>query len=118
MYTVKMSEAELMQLPKRDVRCFIGGEKMETPVKSGNLTIGMTEVPAHTDMIPHAHETEEEIIFVIAGTGEVIIGGVAEPIGPFTAVKFPVCLEHQVRNTGDETLRFVFVFDCVFSFGR
>jgi len=118
MYTVKLNEAELMQLPKRDVRCYIGGEKMKTAVKSGTITMGMTEVPALSDMIPHSHETEEEIIFVLEGTGEVIIGGVTEQIEPYTAVKFPVGTLHQVRNTGDSLLRFVFMFDCEFSFGR
>ena len=118
MYTVKMNEAELMRLPMRDVRCFIGGEKMDTPVKSDQITMGMTEVPGGTDMIPHTHAIEEEIIFVLEGTGEVIIGGVTEALEPFTAAKFPVGVEHQVRNTGDSMMRFVFMFNPVFSFGR
>ena len=118
MYTVKMDQAELMRLSKRDVRCFIGGDKMNTPVKSEHITMGMTEVPANTDMLPHTHETEEEIIFVVEGAGEVVIGGVTEQIEPFTAVKFPVGLEHQTRNTGSAPLKFVFIFNPVFSFGR
>lgn len=118
MYTVKKKQAELMKLPKRDVWCFIGTEKMDTPVKSNNITMGMTEVPAHVDMIPHMHETEEEIVFIIEGTGEVTVGGVTESLEPFTAVKFPVGVEHQVRNTGDTAMKFVFMFNPVFSFGR
>jgi len=118
MYTVKFDQAELMQLPKRDVRCYIGSEKMETPVKSERITMGMTEVPPGTDMIPHMHEIEEEIIYVMEGTGTVTIGGVTETIEPLTAAIFPVGLEHQVKSTGDVPLRFVFMFSPVFNFGR
>ena len=118
MHTVKINEAELMRLPKRDVRCFIGGEKMNTPVKSDYMTMGMTEVPAETDMIPHTHEIEEEIIFIIEGIGEVTVGGVTETLEPYTAVKFPIGVEHQVRNTGNSAMKFVFMFSPVFNFGR
>jgi len=118
MYTVKRDQAELMQLPKRDVRCFIGPDKMNTPVKSKHMTMGMTEVPAHVDMLPHLHDEEEEIIFIIEGTGEVTVGGVTETLEPFTAVKFPVTVEHQVRNTGDTVMKFVFMFNPPSTFGR
>ena len=118
MHTVKINQAELMQLPNRDVRCFIGTEKMDTPVKSDHITMGMTVVPANIDMIPHTHEAEEEIIFIIEGTGTVTVGGVTETLEPFTAVKFPIGVEHQVCNTGDTPMKFVFMFNPVFSFGR
>ncbi|MDR0294156.1 MAG: cupin domain-containing protein [Oscillospiraceae bacterium] len=118
MNTVRKNQAELMKLPQRDVWCFIGTEKMDTPVKSDHITMGMTEVPARVDMIPHTHETEEEIVFIIEGTGEVTVGGVTEPLEPFTAVKFPVGVEHQVRNTGGGVMKFVFMFNPAFSFGR
>ena len=118
MYTVKIGQAELMRLPMRDVRCFIGGEKMETPVRSDRMTMGFTEVPAQTNMVPHIHDAEEEIIFITEGMGEVTVGGVTEMLEPYTAVKFPVGVEHQVRNTGTVDMKFVFMFSPAFSFGR
>ena len=118
MHTVKIDQAELMKLPMRDVRCYIGSDKMDTPVKSERITMGMTEVPANTDMVPHLHEIEEEIIFVIEGTGEVTISGITETLEPYTAVIFPVGELHQVKNTGDSIMRFVFMFQPVFDFGR
>ena len=118
MNTVKFTEAELLVLPKRDVRVFIGTNKINTNVKSERITTGLTQVPSKTDMIPHTHDNEEEIIFVIKGTGEVIIGGITEKLEPYTAAKFPIGVEHQVKNIGDSTLEFVFMFNPVFSFGR
>lgn len=118
MYTTRYDTAELMQLPGRDVRVFIGTEKAMCPVKSDHMTMGLTTVPANSDMIPHTHENEEEIIFVIEGEGEVAIGGVTEPLKPYTSAKFPIGVEHQVRNTGDIPMRFVFMFNPTFSFGR
>jgi quercetin dioxygenase-like cupin family protein len=116
--TVKFNEAEHMNLPKRDVRVFIGTKKFATDVKSDHFTMGLTVVEANTEMIPHTHETEEEIIFVIEGQGEVVIGGVNEKLEPFTAAKFPIGVEHQVKNTSNEPMKFVFMFNPVFNFGR
>ena len=118
MYTTNYDTAELMRLPGRDVRVFIGTEKATCPVKSEHMTMGLTTVPARSDMTPHTHESEEEIIFVVEGEGEVVIGGVHEPLKSLTAAKFPVGVEHQVRNTGDIPMRFVFMFNPVFTFGR
>ncbi|MFA7672138.1 MAG: cupin domain-containing protein, partial [Sphaerochaetaceae bacterium] len=57
------------------------------------------------------------IIFITKGTGVAIVGGSIEPLSPDTAVVFPVGVEHVVKNTGNETLEFVFMFNPVFDFG-
>lgn len=117
-YTAQYETAELLELPGRDVRIYIGTDKSTCPVKSDHMTMGLTTVPAHSDMMPHTHFSEEEIIFILEGEGEVIVGGVCEPLKPLVAVKFPLGVEHQVRNTGSTEMRFVFMFNPVFTFGK
>lgn len=118
MYTTNFESADLMRLPGRDVRVFIGTDRSCCPVKSDHITMGLTSVPARSNMTPHVHDDAEELIFVIEGEGEVVIGGVREPLKPFTAAKFPVGVEHQVCNTGDCEMRFVFMFNPPFGFGK
>lgn len=113
MYSITKEKATVLDLPKRTVNVFVGAEAY----KSDKITMGKTIVEPHTDMDPHTHELEEEIVFVIKGSGEAIVGGVLEQMVPDTAVVFPVGVEHVVRNTGDAPLEFVFMFSPTFNFG-
>lgn len=113
MYSINKDEATVLNLPKRVVNVFVGAKAY----KSNHITMGKTIVEPHTFMDPHTHEKEEEIIFVTKGSGEAVVGGITEVLSPDTAVVFPVGVEHVVRNTGDDTLEFVFMFNPTFNFG-
>jgi len=54
----------------------------------------------------HAHPWEHEIFFH-AGSGEVYGNGRWNPIAPESVIFMPADEEHQIRNTGKETLMFV-----------
>ncbi len=54
----------------------------------------------------HSHEWEHEI-FVLEGDGEVLIGDTWHPLSQGSVVFVPGNLEHQLKNTGDGTLRFI-----------
>jgi len=75
-----------------------------------NLSMGMniTEVGS---MIPeHAHETSEEVLFLISGRAKLVIEGEGEwEIGPETAFYSPVGKKHRLENIGDEPLKLVWV---------
>ncbi len=77
------------------------------------LGYNVTIVPPGKSAYPyHAHYTNEEMFFVLQGAGEVRIGPDTFPIrtGDFIACP-PGGPEsaHQIRNTGDEELRFLAV---------
>ncbi len=112
MYSISEEKATTLNLPKRTVKVFVGAEAY----KSKQMTIGKTIVPPHTEMQPHTHYNEEEIVFVIKGEGYAIINGIKEVLKPDTAVVFPTGLEHVVVNDSDDTLEFVFMFNPVFNF--
>ena len=113
MYSITSEQATRLELPKRVVNVFVGA----AAYKSERITMGKTVVEPHVAMDPHVHENEEEIIFVIRGQGEAVVGGSLEPLRPDTAVVFPVGVEHRVANTGDEPLEFVFLFKPTYTFG-
>ncbi len=54
------------------------------------LGVNLTRIPpGKQSFIPHAHTIEEEFVFVLSGTGEVVLDGVAYPIGAGDFVGFP-----------------------------
>jgi len=113
MYSIDKEHATVLELPKRVVNVFVGAEAY----KSEHITMGKTVVDPHTNMDPHTHENEEEIVFVLKGNGEAIVGGSVEKMEPDTAIVFPKGVEHTVHNTGDTALEFVFMFHPTFDFG-
>ena len=57
--------------------------------------------PGKESFIPHSHAVEEEFIFVLQGTGQVTLDGVAHEVGPGDFVGFPTDgVVHGLCNTG------------------
>jgi quercetin dioxygenase-like cupin family protein len=60
-------------------------------------------LPRHTD-------SAEETVVVVAGTAEVTVGEETDVVPAGGVALVPECVPHEVRNAGDETLRFVAVY--------
>ncbi len=77
------------------------------------LGYNVTAVPPGKRAFPvHSHHVNEEIFFIIQGTGEVRIGTNTYPLRPGDIVTCPaggVETAHQIVNTGTEELRFLAV---------
>ncbi len=54
----------------------------------------------------HTHDWEHEV-FVHAGLGEVFIEDKWHPVSEGSAIFVPANIEHQFRNTSDETFTFI-----------
>ena len=61
------------------------------------------KLPMHTD-------SAEETIVVLAGTAEVEVGGETAKVAACGLALVPKNVMHEVRNAGDETLRFAAVY--------
>ena len=60
-------------------------------------------LPRHTD-------SAEETIVVVSGTASVTVGEETAELPAGGVALVPECVPHEVRNAGDETLRFVAVY--------
>lgn len=57
--------------------------------------------PGKESFIPHAHALQEEFVFILEGAGEMVLDGVAHPVGPGDFVGFPTDgVAHSLRATG------------------
>lgn len=54
----------------------------------------------------HTHDWEHEV-FVLSGSGMAVAEGSERPVGPGDAVFIPPYERHCLRNTGEETFRFM-----------
>ena len=77
-----------------------------------NFCMRIFEVAAEGYTPRHAHAWEHEILF-FSGDGDVFSDGDWTPVTRGTTVFIPGNEEHQIRNSGDETL----VFACMIPSG-
>lgn len=77
------------------------------------LGYNISAVPPGKAAFPfHCHRVNEEMFFVLHGTGEVRIGTEVHPIRPGDVIACPpggAETAHQIRNTGAEELRYLAV---------
>jgi quercetin dioxygenase-like cupin family protein len=57
----------------------------------------------------HKHPQNDEICYVVQGTGEVVIGTEAAAVQPGAFIHAPKAIEHEIRNTGTEQMLIIVV---------
>jgi len=53
---------------------------------------------------PHRHDCDE-VVVVLAGRGELHVGGEVRPFGPEQTIVLPAEVDHRIVNSGTEPLR-------------
>ena len=93
-------------LPGRDWFYLLGPQNSQAE----NLVFGLAEFPAGTLAAAHAHETQEEIIYILSGAGDLTAEGKETRLEPGVAVFIPPSLLHQIRVDEGEPLKLVTIF--------
>jgi mannose-6-phosphate isomerase-like protein (cupin superfamily) len=75
-----------------------------------NISLGMTILEPGSRSSPHSHETEDEVWFVLSGTGRATVGEETIQIEKGTAIYCPPGQPHQLTNNGKEELRVLWAF--------
>lgn len=88
------------------VRCLLdpGVTNSETPFAMGTQTV---DPGCHVR--EHLHDANEEVIFVLEGTGEANIEGEVHPMRPGGIFFFPRNRPHSFHNTGSGQLSFAWI---------
>lgn len=82
----------------------------EKTVGSKNLAMGVNETLPGGMVPEHKHETEEEVMFFMAGRGKFITADREIDLEPGVCIYNPPGEMHKIVNTGDEVLRFVWIY--------
>jgi quercetin dioxygenase-like cupin family protein len=101
-----IDDCTVYHLPGRDWFYLLGPQNSQAE----NLVFGLAEFPASTLAAAHAHETQEEIIYILSGAGAITAGGKETRLEPGVAVFIPPGLSHQIRVDEGELLKLVTIF--------
>jgi quercetin dioxygenase-like cupin family protein len=105
-HTLHEDDAQLAQLKGRSYKLIVGSEELPSMRFNG----GVSFFPPHAHAPGHVHDTEEEVIYVLEGTGETVIDGVAEELRPGTFCIFPMGCLHSINNTGNNAIKLLYLF--------
>jgi len=99
-------EFETHELVGRSYKLILGTDQLPCERCNG----GISFFPPHAHSPAHRHEQEEEVVYCLEGEGFAVIDGEAEPIRPGAFVVFPPQSLHSINNTGDKTIKLLFLF--------
>ena len=100
-------DAEALGLPGRELRWLISSKA----VPANHCSTCVIRVPPGEKARPaHSHPNGEEVIYVIRGSGRVLVGGEVRPVRAGMAVLFPQGVVHMLHNTGSEEMKVVCFF--------
>jgi quercetin dioxygenase-like cupin family protein len=103
---VPLDSAEPIELPQGSwSRMLVTGARVDGNASS----LGYSVFTPGTVLTPVKHETEE-VAYVVAGSGELRLGGEAVPFREGDAVHIPAGTWHAVANNGETDVIMVFGF--------
>jgi quercetin dioxygenase-like cupin family protein len=100
------SEAQTLSLPGRTWALLIGPEVAPTE----RLTMGYAHFPAGSSPEGHTHPTQDEVIYVVAGSGYLRSSDQEIRLEPGTAVLIGPGTEHATVADTDSALELVTIF--------
>ncbi|MDQ2842322.1 MAG: cupin domain-containing protein [Acidobacteriota bacterium] len=85
----------------------IGGA---SPIQAANFSLGHVTLDPNGGQVPWHNQEQEEIYFVLEGTGEMCLGGERVALTAGQAVYIPSLVFHQLTNTGATPLRMIYCY--------
>jgi mannose-6-phosphate isomerase-like protein (cupin superfamily) len=70
-------------------------------------SLAEARLPPGASTTPHYHPRTEEIYYILAGSGRMVLEKTVEDVGPGDAIAIPPGSRHQITNIGDELLTFL-----------
>jgi mannose-6-phosphate isomerase-like protein (cupin superfamily) len=98
------ADGELVYVGRDPVRIKI------SPPQEGRFAMITQEVSPGTVIPVHAHDREDEIIFIQSGTGEASLGDRTLPLAAGSTLYVPQGTWHGGRNTGKDTLMWIAIY--------
>ena len=101
------SEVEALDLPGRRLSWLVNPELLGA---KGLSMCVISVAPGETVRPAHSHPNGEEVIYIIRGSGRVMVDGAVDAVAEGTAVLFPQGKVHMLQNTGDEEMKVICFF--------
>jgi mannose-6-phosphate isomerase-like protein (cupin superfamily) len=92
---------------RRRTQNVVGGA---SPIQATNFSLGYVTLEPKGGQVPWHNQEQEEIYFVLEGTGEMCLGEERRTLSAGEAVSIPSGVFHQLTNVGDEPLRMIYCY--------
>jgi len=101
------SEVEELDLPGRRFRWLVAADR----IKAEHCSACVIRVAPGDKVWPaHSHPHGEEVIYILSGSGRVLVEGEVAPVRAGSTVLFPQGAVHMLHNTGAEEMKVVCFF--------
>ena len=92
---------------RRRTQNLVGGL---APIQATNFSMGNVTLEGKGGQVPWHNQEQEEIYFIVEGTGEMCLGEEREIVHTGQAVYIPSGVYHQLTNIGETPLRMVYCY--------
>jgi len=80
------------------------------PIQAKSFCMGNVTLEPRGGQVPWHNHEQEEVYFIIEGTGEICLGEERSTLGSGQAVYIPPHVFHQLTNTGESPLRMIYCY--------
>jgi mannose-6-phosphate isomerase-like protein (cupin superfamily) len=92
---------------RRRTQNMVGGA---SPIQAKYFSIGNVILDPNGGQVPWHNQQQEEVYFVLEGTGEICLGDERQIVTMGQAVYIPPGVFHQLTNIGDTPLRLLYCY--------
>lgn len=92
---------------RRRTRNLVGGV---SPVQATNFSMGYVVLEPNGGQVPWHNQEQEEVYFVVEGTGEMCLGEERQTLKSGQAVFIPPTVFHQLTNIGETPLIMIYCY--------
>ena len=108
MIVVDLQHVEGRTYPaRRRTQNLVGGP---SPIQSKNFCLGYVTLEPNGGQVPWHNQEQEEVYFVVEGTGEMCLGEERHPLTSGQIVSIPPGQFHQLTNVGDTPLIMIYCY--------
>ena len=92
---------------RRRTQNLVGGM---SPIQAKNFSIGYVTLEPNGGQVPWHNQEQEEIYFILEGTGEMCLGEERQVVTTGQAAYIPPGVFHQLTNIGDTPMRMMYCY--------
>src|ERR1700684_3017528 len=92
---------------RRRTQNLVGGM---SPIQAASFSMGNVTLEPDGGQVPWHNQEQEEIYFIVEGTGEMCLGEERATLTSGQAVYIPSGVFHQLTNTGATPLRMIYCY--------
>lgn len=92
---------------RRRTQNLVGGA---SPIQAAQFSMGLVTLDPNGGQVPWHNQEQEEVYFIIEGTGEMCLGGERQVLTTGQAAYIPSGVFHQLTNIGNTPMRMLYCY--------